>query len=664
MTEAAAGSRHPQELSLLAGTGVVLVLSALATAAMAWPVLLSLDTMILGREIAGRHHDPFTVMQQFAGSGAYGPYQQPLTDQLGVGLARLFGAIPAYNIVMLLSFPLTAVSTYLLGRYLWRSHAAALVAALAFAFAPAHVAHAIYQVHVAQTEWLPLYFLALFAAIDRPSVARMILLLASAAALVMSNDYAGLIGAIATPVALPAYWLARRPSTRWQALVVPSASLALAAVAGVLAIRWAFPELTSHPEQFAFPREDLARYGGRWWAYFLPPVYHPVFGQAVVEVIRQAGLVPGTVELQLSLSWALTALAVLALVSTLRQSTMAPTERTVLAVGAIALWALLASLAPPDATCSPDSLQPACLGHRVAPMFRAYARIGIVTSLCVALLAGYAAAMTMSWGRSRRRPVAKWAIGTALVVAAFELWPLPGARDVMPTEAHRALADRPESLRVLDCVEWTTAEAALPWLMRKEIRFLQNPFEGCDEPDLAPKLAALGFSHLIVRTSLPSPWPESAAPDGFTLEGPLRDARLYTVAALPAPVVIIDVGGFSGWEGTAIDRWRWMGQRGGWTILNTTREPVRAGLRLELQSFAEPRHLDVEVDGALVATLAVAVTRTGYLVGPLALGPGIHAIRFLARELAARPVDLVEATKDRRPLTVSFHGWRWEAGGP
>jgi hypothetical protein len=77
---------------------------------------------------------------------------------------------------------------------------------------------------------------------------------------------------------------------------------------GLLAIRWAFPELANHPERFAFPTEDLARYGARWWAYFLPPVYHPLFGQATRETLRQAGLVLGTLELQLSLSWSLIAL--------------------------------------------------------------------------------------------------------------------------------------------------------------------------------------------------------------------------------------------------------------------------------------------------------------------------------------------------------------------
>jgi hypothetical protein len=93
-----------------------------------------------------------------------------------------------------------------------------------------HVAHATYQVHMAQTAWIPLYVLALFAAIDRPTLWRMLLLFASAVALVASNDYAGLIGAIVTPVALPANWLARRPTAKWRALLCPSIGLGLAAV--------------------------------------------------------------------------------------------------------------------------------------------------------------------------------------------------------------------------------------------------------------------------------------------------------------------------------------------------------------------------------------------------------------------------------------------------
>ena len=48
--------------TMLASVGLTLV--------MAWPIVLSPSTEIFGSESVGRHHDPFTVMQQFESGGA------------------------------------------------------------------------------------------------------------------------------------------------------------------------------------------------------------------------------------------------------------------------------------------------------------------------------------------------------------------------------------------------------------------------------------------------------------------------------------------------------------------------------------------------------------------------------------------------------------------
>ena len=96
----------------------------------------------LESEIVGRHHDPFTVMAQFERPLTVSAFSQPLTDIPGALLARVIGAVAAYNTVVLLSFPLSAAAAFLLARYLSLSPLAATVAALAFAFSPFHMAQA------------------------------------------------------------------------------------------------------------------------------------------------------------------------------------------------------------------------------------------------------------------------------------------------------------------------------------------------------------------------------------------------------------------------------------------------------------------------------------------------------------------------------------------
>ena len=120
----------------------VSVLATVVTAIIAAPVLRAPSERVFGMEIVGRHHDPFTVMEQFDRPITVGVYSQPVTDIAGALFARVWGAVAAYNWLVLLSFPLSAAAAYLLARHLTLSPAGAGVAAMAFAFSPFHLAHA------------------------------------------------------------------------------------------------------------------------------------------------------------------------------------------------------------------------------------------------------------------------------------------------------------------------------------------------------------------------------------------------------------------------------------------------------------------------------------------------------------------------------------------
>src|SRR4029450_13967712 len=87
----------------------MLSISVVATIVVALPVLLCPHERIFGGEIVARHHDPLTVIQQFAQGGVRGLYRQPLTDDVGAWLSRVFGPVAAYNVVVLARFPLSAL---------------------------------------------------------------------------------------------------------------------------------------------------------------------------------------------------------------------------------------------------------------------------------------------------------------------------------------------------------------------------------------------------------------------------------------------------------------------------------------------------------------------------------------------------------------------------
>ena len=449
-------------------TGVALAfgLGTAITIAVAWPVVTHPSQLIFGDEIVGRHYDAYTVMQQMAGGVSAGPYAQPLTDRAGALLARQMNPVAAYNLLVLLTFPLSAAAAYALARYLVGSHAASLIAGLAFMLAPFHVAQAAYHPHIAQTEWLPLYFLALFALVDRPSAWRAVGLATACGALVLSNDYGGLIGAVTTPVALVSYWWASpRASRSWHRLAVAAATLAGIAAAGLLAILRVAPQLIATPGRFAFPLDDIGWYSARWWAYLVPPVDHAWLGTTSTRLFARFHVTLGLLENQLDLGWGLLTLSALALATALRRWRTVPEGRPIVALAVMALVATFISTGPWSGTCQTGSLAPACLLYHVVPMFRAYARFGALTSLVVAITAGAG-----SVALSRRSVGGLVAAGALLLLAAVEYTPLPWrAHDVLPTAGHRWLASQSLPQRTLDCLAPDAANASVGWLMQRDV---------------------------------------------------------------------------------------------------------------------------------------------------------------------------------------------------
>ena len=279
---------------------------------MAASVLRAPSEQVFGTAIVGRHHDPFTVMQQFERPIRVGMYSQPVTDITGALLSRVAGPVAAYNWLILLSFPFAAATTYLLARHLALSPAAATFAALAYAFSPFHLAHAAYHPHIAQTQWVPLYLLALWRCLDAATPVAVAFLGVATLAVTLSNFYGGLIAAVITPAAVAAYWLVMRPVNRraTHALSVTVLSLVLMAAGGLAYVSYAAHSVLANRAEFAFPRSDLLLHSARWWSYLVPPVAHPLLGATAHRIWSAAGVREGLLEQQVSLGWGIVALDV------------------------------------------------------------------------------------------------------------------------------------------------------------------------------------------------------------------------------------------------------------------------------------------------------------------------------------------------------------------
>jgi hypothetical protein len=94
----------------------------------------------------------------------------PATVLLFAPLTWAVGEVVAYNLIVLISFPLTAFGTYLLCRELWGSRLAAVVAGTAVGFCAYRVSHALGHLSIVTTQWIPFFLFYVERSIRRPTV--------------------------------------------------------------------------------------------------------------------------------------------------------------------------------------------------------------------------------------------------------------------------------------------------------------------------------------------------------------------------------------------------------------------------------------------------------------------------------------------------------------
>jgi hypothetical protein len=409
---------------------------------------------------------------------------------------------------------------------------------------------------------------------------------------------------------------------------------------------------------FAFDISDIPRFSARWWAYFTPPVDQPVLGAWAAQVFARNAETQALVEQQVFLSYALIALAAFAAGTAVRQWRRDPTWRPILALLAIGAAAAFVSVGPMTDSCAAGSWAPACQIYGVAPMFRSYARFAIVVQLAVAIAAGAGAAIL-----ARRSRAGLMVASCLLTVAAIEYLPLPWrAHDVLPTAAHRWLAGQPHAHRIFDCTFGDPAQAAVSSLMKRSVSYLSADLPTCADPQIGIKLAARGYTHMVVRLGPDDSRPPGQA-DGLRPAARFTDSDAYTITYALPPVVTAEAAGFFEYERQKDDGWRWMGQEGRWTVRNTTTAPRKVLLVIRLASAGEPRTLMLTLDGEPPRHLEVLTSAHEAVVGPWTLAPGDHMLTLTASGAPVRPSD-GGRSPDTRPLTVMFKSERWvDLGG-
>jgi hypothetical protein len=87
----------------------------------------------------------------------------------GVFGARLTNLVALENLLLVISFPISATGGFYLVRHFTRDNVGALVGGAVFAFNPSHVAHVAHHLHVTSIEFIPLFALSFILAVERRS---------------------------------------------------------------------------------------------------------------------------------------------------------------------------------------------------------------------------------------------------------------------------------------------------------------------------------------------------------------------------------------------------------------------------------------------------------------------------------------------------------------
>jgi len=205
---------------------------------------------------------------------------------LWLPLRHLVGDLSAYNLTVLVTYPLSAFTFYLLAYYFSKSRPAAFVAGLIFAFSPYHVAESSHPV-LGTIQWIPLFMLSLEKAIIQKRIRSGL----SAAFWLWLTALSGwhlMILALALGTCRALYLLLTEH--RWRNRQVQQVLLIASLAFAILTLPFIWPLLR---EQFAsgtpgYIAAHQERYAGAdLLAFFTPSNYHPLLGPSVSQIYER-----------------------------------------------------------------------------------------------------------------------------------------------------------------------------------------------------------------------------------------------------------------------------------------------------------------------------------------------------------------------------------------
>ncbi|MCK4648189.1 hypothetical protein KAT51_01575 [bacterium] len=332
-----------------------------------------------------------------------------------------------YNLTIFTSFFFALITMYYLVFYFTKNKVTSMISAIIYALSPYHFAHAAQHLGLASIQWMPLYLLFLFK-LEEERRYRYVLLTAFTLFLVAFTDYHYLYFIIVVTLAFLLWETWRGLHSRIRLFQF----LKVFVLTGLIALIFILPSTQSFlrnilispteaaKAKFFKPFRNLFSNSARPLGYLLPSRDNPIFGRYTEKFVDTHFYGGHPVEHTLYLGWVGIMLSIVAVREWRRKSKLVNklTSRQVnksrrgqkrddrnWQTGKLVNWstrtqkgvsfflfaglvALLFSHAPYTEIGNFRILFPSYFMYKVLPIFRVYARFGIVVMLCVSVLAG------------------------------------------------------------------------------------------------------------------------------------------------------------------------------------------------------------------------------------------------------------------------------------
>lgn len=644
----------------------------------------------------------------------------PVVPVTALPLSVLFSPLVTYNLFFLLSFVLTAFTTYLLCYEVTRNRIAAFTGGVIFGFAPTRSAHGLGHLAQIITYWFPLYALFVLRLMRRPSWKRGIW----AGVLLGISALVNFVHTAYFVLPFTAYWLLYFFVTRRRqflsAQFLKAAGVMLVVAAGLTLpffMPLAFDRLSGRLEGLYIESGGVIAFSTSPLSFVIPSPFHPLVEElgaretfynllrrTYVENLAYVGVIPLALALWGSLKRRQTA----------RLWLFWAIITAVLSLGPVLKWG-----GEPVVLDVIDEIEiyiplPYVL-LRALPFFemgRNPARITEGTALALAVLVSLGMVQFTTWlrGRKPRLVLPVVAVITALMLLEYCVaFPYPTTPAVTPSfyyqvrqqENQFAILDYPLNLQnerhefKRPMFYQTTHEHPIAggkvWRLTSQGRHSLVLLEGLVKPGawIVPDifnvertnservawLAHMGFRYLVLHKHNPS-----GLGAGARTALAVKDERDYFSTWLSDAVyedeyivafqipdtddatsgledsLPLTAIGFGWYDAEREGSQRWMGQEGQIYAYAM----AQATYRLEFNAWAynHPRQISLIVNDEPVYTTTVHLHRR-FVTPAFTLEPGLNEIVFKAIEPCTQPVDVEPESQDQRCLSAIFSHIKW-----